>query len=365
LNESKASRYHRTRRRAGAAQALAVVVVLAGLIFSGVSLRLRDLVGGSVAGYVFLLTVIYESVTFPFVWYRGCWMERQYELSRMTWWGWLRDYLKTASLTVVLAVAAAAFVYTSMARWPAWWWLIAAAAGTALAAAMTWLAPIWLLPLFHAIRPLNRGTLSRRLRELSARAGVDVLGVHEWTLGATTTRASAALAGAGPTRRILVSDTLLADYTDDEIEVVLAHEMGHHVHHDVLKTLIAEFAVLAGGFWAGGAALGRWSALAGREARDVAGLPVLLLAAGGVSLLVRPLLNALSRANERRADRFALELTRQPAAFMSAVRRMAAQNLAEEHPSRAAFVMFHTHPTVEERIAAARGIADPSSLVQR
>jgi len=330
---------------------------------SGGSVRLRDAVDGSVWGYALLLTALYEAVTFPFVCYRGYRLERQFELSRVNLRSWLSDYVKTALLTLAVAPAAAAFVYWAMPRWPAWWWLVSAAAGTALAAAMTWLAPVWLLPLFHRIRPLDRAPLSRRLRELSARAGIDVLAVHEWTLGGTTIRANAALAGAGSTRRILVSDTLLSDYTDAEIAVVLAHEVGHHVHHDVLKGLVADLILTAAGLWAGGVALEKWAGLVQRDARDAAGLPLLLLAAAAVALAGRPLSNALSRHNERRADRFALELTQDPLAFTSAVRRMAAQNLAEEHPSRVAFVMFHTHPTAEERIAAARAISGSSLAV--
>jgi STE24 endopeptidase len=184
--------------------------------------------------------------------------------------------------------------------------------------------------------------------------------VYEWGLGEKTRRANAALVGAGATRRILLSDTLLAGYTDDEIEVVLAHEMGHHLHRDVLKGLAAESVALLACFFAAAVALrASWKPLGLTSASDVAGLPVILLTGGAVSLLTTPLLNALSRHNERRADRFALDLTARPDAFIGAMRRMAAQNLAEEHPSRAAFWFFHTHPRVDERIERARGIPDP------
>ena len=98
----------------------------------------------------------------------------------------------------------------------------------------------------------------------------------------------------------------------------------------------------------------RWLGLT--SPADVAGLPLVVLSVAGVMLLATPLLNAWSRAHERRADRFALKTASEPAAFIGAVRRMAAQNLAEEHPSSAAFLLFHTHPTAEERIAAAREV---------
>jgi STE24 endopeptidase len=159
----------------------------------------------------------------------------------------------------------------------------------------------------------------------------------------------------GATRRILVSDTLLADYSDDEIEVVMAHELAHHVHGDLWRGLA--FEALVGGLGAYLAHrtlvdLGPLVGLGG--ATDVAGLPLILLAFGAVSLASVPMANALSRAHERRADRFALRLTGNPTAFTSAMRRLAQQNLAEERPSFLARAFFYTHPPVHERLRMVR-----------
>jgi len=212
-------------------------------------------------------------------------------------------------------------------------------------------APIVLLPLFYKFTALDRPALVERLMALSRKATVPVLGAFEWGLGEKTTRANAALVGLGRTRRILVSDTLLKDYSDDEIEVILAHEMAHHIHHDIWTALAVETMIVAAALYGAEAAIAR----IGRGGTgDLAMLPVLILSAGLVSLLLKPIGNAWSRFNERRADRFALALTQRPAAFISAMRRLGAQNLAEEHPSTAVFWFFHTHPTIDQRIAAAR-----------
>jgi STE24 endopeptidase len=332
-------------------------LLLAALVVSGGSSRLRDAVGGSVSSYVVLLALLHAIATFPFAWYRGYRLERQYELSQMSVAVWLRDCLKARALGIALAVAAAEYAYLAMRVSPAWWWVATAVAGTALLGLLTWLTPVLVLPLFHPSRSLDRERLRQRLLDLSARAGVSVLNVHELRLGEKTRRANAALAGAGATRRILISDTLLAEYTDDEIEVIMAHEIGHHVHRDVMKGLAVEFLVLMACSYAGSVALrGSWQWLGLLSLHDVAGLPVVLLAAGSVSLAITPLLNAWSRHNERRADGFALKLTSRPDAFVAAMRRMAAQNLAEEHPTFAARWLFNTHPTVDERIARARGL---------
>src|SRR5206468_12682365 len=200
--------------------------------------------------------------------------------------------------------------------------------------ALTNIAPVLLLPLFYPVNPTQRDALRSGLLALADRAGARVLGAYEWGLAAKTKKANAALTGIGATRRILVSDTMLDDYSDDEIEVVLAHEMAHHVHGDIWKGILFESCLIVAGFYLA-ARLLRWLSppmgLHGPD--DVAGLPLLLLAAGAVSLVMMPAAHAISRTFERSADRFALDLTRNPSAFVSAMRRLAAQNLAEDDPS--------------------------------
>src|SRR5262249_54075066 len=150
-------------------------------------------------------------------------------------------------------------------------------------------------------------------------------------------------------------DTMLAQYSDEEIEVVLAHELAHHVHGDIWKGLLFESMLILAGFYCG-----HWLLAAAvhplqlRGVGDRAGLPLLVLAAGGVSLLSILAADAMSRAYERGADRYALELTKTPAAFISAMRRLAAQNLAEDHPSRVVQWLFYSHPPIAERIASAQ-----------
>ena len=163
------------------------------------------------------------------------------------------------------------------------------------------------------------------------------------------------IGGIGRTRRILLSDTLLAGHTDDEIEVVLAHELAHHVYHDIWKGIALEASLMTLGFYLADrvltAAVGHFG-IAAKD--DVAGLPVLVLAGGAVSLALLPLANAVSRAHERRADRYALEMTKNAAAFSSAMKRLGAQNLAEERPSRLVEILFYSHPPIAARLEAAR-----------
>jgi STE24 endopeptidase len=354
VNASKSSRYHRSRRRADIGAGLVTATVWAGLLLTGLSLWLRLASRGRPSLYAAAARLILGAALSPLAWYRGYHLERQYELSTVTLLSWVRAQVRSAGLALATGAAAAEVVIWTM-RWPRIWWALAAAACAAVTALLTASAPVLALPLLRRSQPLSREVLRHRLERLSARAGIPVLDVREWPLGARSRRASAALVGAGSTRRIVLSDTLLADYSDDEIEVVMAHEMGHHVHRDLLKTLLGELVLLLVGFRAAALVLDlSWQWLGLSSPADPAGLPLVALSVGVIALIATPLLNAWSRAHERRADRFALETASEPAAFIGAVRRMAAQNLAEERPSNTAFLLFHTHPTVEERISAAR-----------
>jgi STE24 endopeptidase len=217
---------------------------------------------------------------------------------------------------------------------------------------------VLLLPLFYEFKPLQREALAARLVTLADRAGARVFGVFEWRLSDRTKKANAALTGLGRTRRILLSDTLLAGHSDDEIEVILAHELAHHVHRDIWSAIALETALIVIGFFVGDRVLSAFSTsfgLAGKQ--DIAALPLLLLAMGGVSLLLMPVANARSRAHERRADRYALTMTGNAAAFITAMKRLAAQNLAEQQPSRLVELLFHSHPSTSARIAAAEAWA--------
>jgi STE24 endopeptidase len=254
----------------------------------------------------------------------------------------------------VLGGAAVLLLYPLIAASPHGWWLPAGLIFSLIIVGLTNVAPVVLLPLFYRVKPLGRDSLRARLMALADRAGARVLGAYEWGMGDKTKKANAALTGLGATRRILVSDTMLAEYTDDEIEVVLAHEMAHHVHGDIWKGILFESALVLAGFYAASRLLEALAPRFGlRGPADLAGLPLLLLAAGAVSVVMVPVAHAMSRAFERRADRFALRLTGNPEAFRSAMRRLSAQNLAEEDPSKIVEWLFYSHPPIRERIAAA------------
>ena len=367
MNEDKATRYQRRKRVFDVLSLVWTVVLLGGLLATPASIAIRSAAESftrtvprfiqplAIVGvYVALVAVVTEVVAAPLSFYSGFVLEARYGLSRQRLRSWVWDQIKSLLLSVILGTGAAAIVYALIRRNPGGWWLPAGAVFAVVIVGLANVAPILLLPLFYTIRPLNREALRARLLGLADRAGARVLGAYEWGLGEKTRKANAALTGIGGTRRILVSDTMLAEYSDEEIEVVLAHELAHHVHGDIWKGLAFESVLILAGFYAASRVLLALSPRLGLQGPgDIAGLPLLLLAGGAISIVMIPAAHALSRAYERSADRYALEVTKNPNAVVSAMRRLAAQNLAEEHPSKLVQWLFYSHPPIRERIAAA------------
>jgi STE24 endopeptidase len=361
MNEDKSVRYHRIKRRLSVLSLLWSTVFLGALLATGANRAIADAASRvtasptlSVLLVVLALAVLHEPVSALIEFYSGYVIEHRYALSRQTAAEWLGDHLKGVGVGLAFALAAGSFVYWTMRGWPHSWWLLSGIGFAALIVLLANLAPVILLPLFFRIEPLDRASLRERLERLAERAGARVMGVYRWQLGQKTSKANAALTGMGATRRILLADTMIDQYSEDEIEVVLAHELAHHVHRDIWRGIGLEVALVLVGFLAADR-LVRWAGpmFGVRGIADPAGVPLLVLAAGAVSIVLLPMMLAVSRRHERRADRFALDLTRNPVAFTTAMKRLGAQNLAEDQPSRIVQWLFYSHPPLPERIAAA------------
>ena len=290
----------------------------------------------------------------PLEFYSGYVVERRFGLSRMTLGGWMKDRLKGRGIGAVLGAGSGELFYWALARHPATWWLWVAGALIVFAVLLAQLAPVLLFPIFFKFRPIEDEELVARLRGVAERAGARVSTVLEWKLGEKTSKANAALTGWGATRRVLLADTLLEHHTGEEIETIVAHELGHHVHRDIPLAIVVESVLTLVSLWAVNEVL-VWATprMGFRGLADFANLPLVMLVVTGVSLVALPVVNGYSRWRERRADRFALSLTRNREAFISAMRKLAEQNLAETQPNRVVEFLFHGHPSIAKRIAAA------------
>ena len=338
-------------------------VIPFGFLLGGGSEWLRDLVTGwtgesvaaAAAAYALLALVALQLVESPLDFYSGYILERRFGLSRSGFGTWLADWLKGFALQLVLLVVVAYAVYGLIASAPGVWWIIAGAGMSAFVILLTAIAPVFLFRLFYKFEPLPEGELRRRLVALSDRLGVRIRGVYIWKLGEKTRKANAALAGWGRTRRILLSDTLIEEHTADEIEVILAHEIAHQVHWDIWKGIVVQSGLIFAGFFAVDLALDAWTTglgLAGPN--DVAAMPLLALVISAVALAALPAANGLSRRFEHAADVYALEVTGMRDQFISAMEKLASQNMSRRRPNPIVEFVFHSHPSIARRVEFAR-----------
>jgi len=277
--------------------------------------------------------------------WRGLVRERRFGLSTQTLGGWLADRAKSETIELVLAGAVWGAAIALVHAFPRWWPLAAAAALALFVLLMAFVAPVVLEPLFNRFRPLEDERLAAELRALAERAGVPVRDVLVADASRRTTRTNAYVSGLGPTRRVVIWDTLLADAGEPELKLIVAHELGHRRDRHVLK----------------GTALGMAGAVAvvlllraalGTPAPD--DFPRAALLFTGLELVGMPVLAAISRRWERAADRCSLELTGDRDAFTRAHVSLARKNLSDLDPPRLAYFMLFTHPTPPERLALAR-----------
>jgi len=307
-----------------------------------------------------LLGLFHAVATFPLTWTRSYRLPKRFGLLHQPLGGWLRDRAKGAALGGLFALFAVETMYALM-RTTEWWWLIAAAVFWFASMLIATILPVWIVPLFYRLMPLTDPPLSARLTALAARARIPVIGVYVVDHSRKSRTANAMLAGIGGTRRIILFDTLVRGFPPDEVESVLAHELGHHVHADVWRGLAVQGAVTLGSFWLADAALRATAGALGLSGiGDPAGLPWVAFLLGSVGLAALPLVNAASRAMERSADDFAVTLTQNATAFIAAMERLAGLNLAERKPSRIKEIFLFSHPALDRRIArAARAVPVP------
>ena len=315
-----------------------------------------------IAGYLAAFGVLSYLALFPLHFYGAFLLEHRFGLSRMTLTAWGLRELKQVSVTAVLGLLLIEGLYAMLrdagSSWPLWATLGWVLFSVVLARAF----PTVILPIFYKTAPVDDQALVQRLLALCQRVGLSALGVFRFNLGAETRKANAALAGLGKSRRVLLSDTLLAEFPPDEIEGVLAHELAHHRYHHITKGLILS----AVGSWVAFSLTDAMShhwirAWRLRDLADIAGFPMLMLWFSALGLLTLPLQNGLSRYFEWQADRFAVQVTEHAKPFADALRRLAALNLADPQPPRWVVWLFYDHPPITERIQAAESATVPIS----
>jgi STE24 endopeptidase len=369
VDSPEVRRYNRIQRWLSLSDAVIGFALLVVLLVTGWTGKLRDwsYLGANqhyffaVFLYVLMFSVIAKALNAPFD-FVGFRLEHQYHLSNQKLRSWLWDECKGWLVSLVLGTIMVELIYGIIRVAPQRWWMIAWAVFIGLFLLMAQLAPVVLMPIFYKFEPLANDGLRERLTKLGERAGTRVRGVYEWKLSEKSNKANAALTGLGSTRRIILSDTLLQHYSDDEIEAILAHELGHHVHKHILKGIFTQVAITFFAFWLINVVLRfviakNWFPVLNPRLYDFANLPLIVLVATILGFLLMPALNAISRHHERQADRYAWENTPAIEPFITSMQKLADQNLAERQPNKIIEFLFHSHPSIGKRVAAAEAWA--------
>jgi STE24 endopeptidase len=358
-NDTK--RYQRQKLTASVASmllSLAYVVVTALLLGPWVNQVVEGWTGPSrwlrLIALGFVYAVGLEVLTLPLDFWSSYILEHRYHLSNQTLTGWVwhqvKCYLVGGPIGLVLLLG----LYAILWYGGAWWWVLATVGWLAVTLVLGQLLPVLVLPLFYKVTPLDDAGLADRLHRLAEGTGLNVQGIYRLHLSAETRKANAALAGLGRTRRVLLGDTLLENFTPEEIEVVFAHEVGHHVHRHLPKMIATSVVLAAVGFWLVDLVLRHAAGALGYPGfDDPAALPLVGLVLVLFGLLLMPAQNALSRFFERQCDRYALRRTRMPDAYRSAFVKLARLNKSDPEPNAVVAWFLYDHPPIRERLALA------------
>ena len=361
----RARRYHRPIYVVRVLGIVLGLVVLGLLAFSRIGDRLFGLVDGlpwwgEALAFSALVTLVGSLVVTPIAYWRGYVHERRWDFSTQTVGNWASDRVKGVTIGLVLTAITMLGLIASVRAFPSLWPLAAALGGAAVVFVVSFLAPVLLEPVFNKFAPLRDEQLAAELRALADRAQVPVRDVLVADASRRTRKHNAYVSGIGRTRRVVVWDTLLDRGEPGEVRLVVAHELGHrrfrHVAIWTGVTMVGT-ALFVLGLWA----ILQWDALLSAIGADGPGdprvIPFVLFAGTVAELTIQPFALALSRRWERDADRFSLELTRDPDAYESTHRNLALSNLGDLDPPKAAYVFFFSHPSAPERLAAGRAWA--------
>jgi STE24 endopeptidase len=365
---ARAQRYQRIKLTMSVIGMILNLVIPLVFLLAGGSEAIRNLVEGwttlaplIVVLYLLVVGVSLQLIEIPFEVYSGFIVEKQFGLSKVSIGSWFYDWVKGTLIQSILLVGVLSGIYWLLRSQPDSWWLWASIGATVLVVIMMALVPVLLLPLFYKFEPIPEGELKDRLFALADQIGTHVQGIYVWHLGDKTSKANAAVTGWGRTRRIIISDTLIDSNTIEEIEVAMAHELGHHVRWDVWKMLAVSTVLIFISFFVIDLALVAWiDSLGLHGIADIAGLPLVLIVGVGVSLVALPISNWLSRKAETAADLYALNLTGMRDEFISAMDKLGDKNLAQKEPNAFVEFVFHSHPSIQRRINSAKAWTPPA-----
>ncbi|MBU0899656.1 M48 family metallopeptidase [bacterium] len=303
------------------------------------------------AAYFFIVLILFNLITLPTDFHVSFVVEHKFNLSNQSIPAWILENIKKTIVSLVIGLILIETIYYFLRGYPNFWWVYTSIIFTFFSIILSHLAPLILIPLFYKLIPIEDEILRNKLINLCQKMNISVKNVYKINLSKETKKANAGLTGIGNTRCVILSDTLLEKFSHDEIEVVFAHELGHHYYEHLWKLMGVEAIASFVCFYLVNLSLKYLGALFGlSEVSNIANLPLLILSFSIISFIFLPLKNSISRIMEKNADKFALEVTLNPLSFISSMITLGDQNLSEikVHPFIEAY--FFSHPSLLKRI---------------
>ena len=321
------------------------------LIIKGKILQFTNSEWQVIAIYIFSVLTVYDLISLPLEFYTSYTFEHKYHFCTQTVGNWFKDYLKGYILSMGFAIPIVEGIYWAIRAFPTIWYLIVSVFAILLIIFLGYLSPILLTPLFFKLKKIEEDNeLAQRLRRMCKKVNTKVKGVYEINFSSKTTKANAYLAGLGNTRRIVIADNLLDNFTVDEAEVVFAHELGHHIHRDILKLTFWSGLMCLGGFYLVSIILEKVSLYFRYGISDIVNFPILALSMSIFLFLFGLPFNFYSRKREKAADEFALKTTGKVDAFITSMAKFTNRDLADAHPHPFIEFLLYTHPSIGKRI---------------
>ncbi|MDP1676351.1 MAG: M48 family metallopeptidase [Bacteroidota bacterium] len=301
--------------------------------------------------------IITGIVSFPFSFYAGFILEHRYNLSNQTFFQWLWESVKGMLIAIPIFIPLALIFYFFLLTFSMYWWFPVAVTLFIVSIGLSRIAPIVILPLFYKLIPLEDSPLKEKILSLTKSTSMYVEGIYSFNLSKTTKKANAAFTGIGKSKRILLGDTLIENFSEDEIETVFAHELGHYSHGHIWKGIaVGTVSIFLGLYLTSLAYSASLSWFGFTSISQIAALPLLTLWLSIYSLFTSPIGNIISRKHEFEADRYAVERTKNKPAFISTMNKLAEMNLADRTPHALVEFLFYSHPSIAKRIHAAEQI---------
>jgi len=340
------------------------------LIFLFVALEYSSLLVNYLSGYIsnpyFLfiafvfVTGVATSILFaPVNYYTEFYLEHKYNLSNQTFLKYIIEHLKGLLVSIVIGVPILIFFFYVLNEFGSLWWLPLAVGLFIISVVLGRIAPVLILPIFYKITPIDNDELKSRIEKLAKGAGIKVQNVYKFDMSKNTKKANAAFTGLGKSKRILLGDTLLENYTQDEIETVIAHEMGHYKKKHIIKNIIIGTVTSFLTLFLIAFLYENTIGLFGFDSiTEIAALPFLSLWGAVIGLIQSPFNNILSRKFEYEADEYAVTATSKPGPYISTLKKLTEQNLADKDPHPFVEWFFYSHPSIKNRIRALKKFVD-------